>query len=87
MREYYDLALAGDYVAARERWKALRPISVLNDDLNSANRIKNASYASSVGCLKAWFEIIGLRGGDGCCPPCVNSTRRIVRHLLNRSKN
>ena len=63
MREYYELALAGDYVAARERWLALRPVSVLNDDLNSVNRIKNASYASSVGCLKAWFEIIGLAGG------------------------
>jgi 4-hydroxy-tetrahydrodipicolinate synthase len=63
MKEYYDLALAGDYVGARERWKALRPVANLNDDLNAGNRINNASYAASIAWLKAWFEAIGLRGG------------------------
>lgn len=63
MKEYYELALAGDYVAARERWKALRPVSNFNDELNAGNRINNASYAASIAWLKAWYEAIGLRGG------------------------
>ena len=84
MREYYDLAVAGDYVEARERWKALRPISAFNDDLTAGIRINSASYAASVAWLKAWFELIGLAGGR-VLPPVPNleeADRKILKDRL-----
>ena len=86
MKEYYELALAGDYVRARERWKALRPVSIFNDDLNAGNRINNASYAASIAWLKAWFEAIGLRGGR-VLPPIhdiSDSDRKMLTERLEQ---
>jgi len=86
MREYYDLALAGDYVGARERWKALRPISALNDDLTATARINSASYASTIAALKAWFEVIGLSGGR-VLPPVRDleeTDRKVLRDRLEQ---
>ena len=83
MKEYYELAVAGDYLGARERWKALRPISIFNDDLNAGNRINNASYAASIGWLKAWFEAIGLRGGR-VLPPIHDISDSDRKMLLER---
>ena len=86
MKEYYELALAGDYVEARERWKALRPVAIFNDDLNAGDRINNASYAASIAWLKAWFEAIGLRG-DRVLPPLhdlSDSDRKMLRDRLEQ---
>jgi 4-hydroxy-tetrahydrodipicolinate synthase len=86
MKEYYELALAGDYVQARERWKALRPVSIFNEDLTAGNRINNASYAASIAWLKAWFEAIGLRGGR-MLPPIhdiSDSDRKMLTERLEQ---
>ena len=86
MKEYYELALAGDHVRARERWKALRPVSIFNDDLNAGNRLNNASYAASIAWLKAWFEAIGLRGGR-VLPPIhdiSDSDRKMLTQRLEQ---
>ena len=86
MKEYYELALAGDYLAARERWKALRPIQIFNEDLNAGNRINNASYAASIAWLKAWFDAIGLRGGH-VLPPIHDLTDADRKMLMERLEN
>jgi len=84
LKEYYDLAVAGDYLTARERWKALRPVSLLNDELNAGIRGRNASYAGAIAWLKAWYEAIGLRGGRTLPPihDLSDADRKMLRDRL-----
>ena len=86
MKEYYELAVAGDYLGARERWKALRPVSNFNEDLNAGNRNNNASYAASIAWLKAWYEAIGLAGWpDAAADPRISDAdRKMLKDRLEQ---
>lgn len=63
MREYIDLARAGQWEAAYAKWQALAPIRNLYEDLFVWEIARTATYASALAWMKAWYGVIGLRTG------------------------
>lgn len=63
MKAYYDLAMAGDLDAAREKWLLVRGAGALFEEIMVTWIINTGSYASAIPYMKAWFEFIGLKAG------------------------
>ena len=63
MKAYFDLAMAGDMDAAREKWLLVRPAGALFEEIMVTWIINTGSYASAIPYMKAWFEMIGLKAG------------------------
>lgn len=68
MKAYFDLAIAGDFDAARKKWLLVRPAGALFEEIMVTWIINTGSYASAIPYMKAWFEMIGLNAG-GILPP------------------
>ena len=68
MKAYYDLGMAGDMEAARQKWLEVRPAGALFEEIMVTWIINTGSYASAIPYMKAWFEMIGLKAG-GILPP------------------
>ncbi len=63
MKAYFDLAMAGDFDAAREEWMLLRDAGALFEEIMVTWIINTGSYASAIPYMKAWFEFVGLKAG------------------------
>jgi 4-hydroxy-tetrahydrodipicolinate synthase len=63
MKAYFDLAMAGDFDAAREKWLLVRAPSALFEEIMVTWVINTGSYASAIPYMKAWFEAVGLKAG------------------------
>ena len=63
MRAYVDLARAGKWEDAYEKWAELGPVREFYEDLFLWEIARTATYASALGGLKAWWEAIGLKSG------------------------
>lgn len=63
MKAYFDLAVAGDLDAAREKWLLCRPAGAIFEEIMVTWIINTGSYASAIPYMKAWFEMIGLKAG------------------------
>lgn len=71
MKAYFDLAMAGKFDEAREKWLLVRPASEIFEELMITWVIKTASYAAAIAYMKTWFELIGLKAGP-VLPPVKN---------------
>jgi 4-hydroxy-tetrahydrodipicolinate synthase len=63
MKAYFDLAMAGDFDAAREEWLLVRAPSAIFEEIMLTWVIKTGSYATAIAYMKAWFEMVGLKAG------------------------
>ncbi|WP_211662064.1 dihydrodipicolinate synthase family protein [Neomoorella glycerini] len=63
MKEYMDLARAGKWEEAYQKWAELRPVGDLYDDVFLWEIVKTATYASALAMMKTWYEAIGLKAG------------------------
>jgi 4-hydroxy-tetrahydrodipicolinate synthase len=81
MREYMDLARAGKWEAAYQKWAELMPARQLFEDVFVWEIVKTATYAGALGSLKVWYEAIGLKGGQ-MLPPVRNFPRDKAEALV-----
>jgi len=63
MRAYVDLARAGKWEDAYQKWAELGPVRDFYEDLFLWEIARTATYASALGGLKAWWAAIGLKSG------------------------
>jgi 4-hydroxy-tetrahydrodipicolinate synthase len=68
MKEYVELANAGKWEAAYEKWQVLRPVANFYDDGFIWEIAKTATYASALSLMKAWYEALGLKAGPTLPP-------------------
>ena len=74
MRQYIDLARAGQWEAAYEKWQALAPVREFYEDIFLWEIARTATYASALASLKVWYEVIGLKAGP-MLPPVQDLPR------------
>src|SRR5579885_931252 len=85
MRAYMDLARAGRWEEAYQKWAALAPARELFEDIFIWEIARTATYATALGSLKVWYEAIGLRAGP-MLPPVQNFPRDKAEALVARLK-
>jgi 4-hydroxy-tetrahydrodipicolinate synthase len=71
MRAYIDLARAGKWEEAYQKWAELTPARQLFEDIFVWEIVRTATYAGALGSLKVWYEAIGLKAGQ-MLPPVRN---------------
>src|SRR5579883_2779474 len=83
MRAYMDLARAGQWEEAYQKWAALTPARQLFEDISIWEIVKTATYAGALGSLKVWYEAIGLKAGR-MLPPVPDFPRDKAEALIAR---
>lgn len=81
MRGYMDLARAGKWEEAYQKWAELAPARELFEDIFIWEIVKTATYAGALGSLKVWYEAIGLKAGQ-MLPPVRNFPRDKAEALV-----
>lgn len=71
MRAYIDLARAGKWEEAYQKWAELTSARQLFEDIFVWEIVRTATYAGALGSLKVWYEAIGLKAGQ-MLPPVRN---------------
>lgn len=84
MKAYFDLGVAGDFEAAREKWLLVRDAGALFEEIMVTRIINTGSYASAIPYMKAWFEMIGLKAGTILPPvkPLTDENREWLKNKL-----
>lgn len=85
MREYIDLARAGQWEAAYAKWQALSPVREFYEDIFLWEIARTATYASALASLKVWYEVIGLKAGP-MLPPVQDLARDKAEWVAGRLK-
>ncbi|HTW89064.1 MAG TPA: dihydrodipicolinate synthase family protein [Candidatus Binataceae bacterium] len=81
MRAYMDLARAGKWEEAYQKWAELTPARQLFEDIFIWEIVRTATYAGAIGSLKIWYEAIGLKAGQ-MLPPVRNFPRDKAEALV-----
>ena len=74
LEEYTELARKGDWDGAFKKYTELGPIRELLDDVMLGPLSSNFTYATTLGNMKAWYDIMGLAAGP------LRSPMRQVSH-------
>ena len=71
MKEYMDLARQGKVAEGYAKYRELRPVADLYDEVFIWEVARTATYASALAMIKAWYEAMGLKAGP-ILPPVRN---------------
>jgi len=83
LREYIDLARAGQWEDAYARWEMLEPIRALMNELFTDVLLKTSTYAAPLANIKAWYKAMGLKAGP-MLPPMHSVTSETEEYVAQR---
>lgn len=63
LKEYVDLARAGKWEDAYQKWASLAEVRGLMDEYFSDVLARTQTYVAALGNIKAWYEAMGLKAG------------------------
>ena len=86
MREYMELANAGEWQEAYAKWEQLSPVREYYNDLFIWDIAKTFTYASALANMKIWFEEIGLNAGP-VLPPVEQATSQRREEIRGNLRN